>query len=73
MSRAVCKEGMRRVADEHDYRRVPGLYRVWDLQFLLQRDADYRIDYAEQTEDGTPLFAVYTVVAQAGDNRGRPQ
>lgn len=42
-----------------DFDRLPGLYRVWDLQAVLCAERDYRIHYAEQTRDGTPLFAVY--------------
>lgn len=39
--------------------RVPGLYRLWDLQFLINRTDDYQIHYIELTEGGTPLFALY--------------
>lgn len=47
--------------DELDanYRRMPGLYRLWDLPMVLQREGDWHIHYAELTEDGTPLFALY--------------
>lgn len=42
-----------------EYRRMPGLFRLWDLQFVLERSDDWRIHYSELTEDGTPLFAIY--------------
>jgi hypothetical protein len=60
---------------DDDYRRLPGLYRCWDLQFLLSEGTDYRIDYAELTKDGTPLFAVYAVIRTdlPGQATGRPQ
>lgn len=44
---------------DDDYCKLPGLYHLWDLQFLLCPDEEYRILYAEMTEDRTPLFAVY--------------
>ena len=44
---------------ERDYLRLPGLFRLWDLQFVLDRRDDYRIEFANLTEDRTPLFAVY--------------
>lgn len=39
--------------------RMPGLYRAWDLQFVLHPGADYEISFANTSGDGTPLFAVY--------------
>lgn len=39
--------------------KLPGLYRVWDLQFVLTIGCDYEVCYAESAGDGTPLFAVY--------------
>lgn len=45
--------------EDEDYRRMPGLFRLWDIQFVIERDDDWRIQYASLTEDGTPLFAVY--------------
>lgn len=42
-----------------DYTRIPGLYRLWDLQFVLSPGADYEVQYAEMTGDGTPLFMVF--------------
>lgn len=41
------------------YRQVPGLFRLWDLQFVFNRSDDYQVHYVEQTADGTALFAVY--------------
>lgn len=45
--------------DDTDFDRLPGLYRVWDLQGVLCRERDYRIHFADLTRGGTPLFAVY--------------
>jgi hypothetical protein len=41
------------------FTQMPGLYRLWDLQFLISDGEDYQVHYAELTETGTPLFAVY--------------
>ena len=54
---------------EHDYQQIPGLFRLWDLQFLFSRDDDYHVHYAEQTGDGTPLFAVYRRAVDEGRAR----
>ncbi|MBL6425914.1 MAG: hypothetical protein HOY44_00150 [Maritimibacter sp.] len=50
---------------EHEleqYRQIPGLFRLWDLQFVFNREDDYQVHYVEQTDAGTPLFAVYRKV-----------
>ena len=44
---------------ETDFHRLPGLFRLWDLQFVLGGEGDYRIEFASLTDDRTPLFAVY--------------
>lgn len=45
--------------DKTDFRQFPGLYRLWDLQFILNREDLFQVHYAEQTGDGTPLFSVW--------------
>lgn len=45
--------------EDGDFRRMPGLYRLWDIHFVIDRSQDWRISYASLTADGTPLFAVY--------------
>ena len=52
---------------ENGYRRVPGLYRLWDLPAVLPRTGDWRIHYVELTEEGTPLFALHERVQ--GDDK----
>ena len=47
------------IHDVEMYRRVPGLYRLWDLTQVIDRRFEYRVVYAEPTGDGTPLFAVF--------------
>lgn len=47
------------IPDNDDFKQVPGLYRLWDLQFLLNREDIFQVSYVEQTADGTALFAVW--------------
>ena len=44
---------------ETDFQRLPGLFRLWDIQFIICGGDVYQVHYAEQTEDGVPLFEVY--------------
>lgn len=44
---------------EDDFLQMPGLYRLWDLQFVLNRTDEFQVHYAEQTSEGIALFAVY--------------
>lgn len=40
-------------------RRIPGLYRRWELPEILGTQRAYRIENAGAHQDGTPLVAVY--------------
>jgi hypothetical protein len=40
-------------------RRLPGLYRRWEVAELLMAGEDYRLEDAGSTIYGTPLVAVY--------------
>ncbi|NTX53680.1 hypothetical protein [Myxococcus sp. CA039A] len=46
-------------AQANDYVRVPGLFRRWEIQHVVDTDADFNIEAAGSTEDGTELFSVY--------------
>jgi hypothetical protein len=48
-----------------DLKRVPGLYRRWELPEILKSQRAYRIENAGSHQDGTPLVAVYAD-AEAG-------
>lgn len=41
------------------FKPIPGLFRLWDLQFVLNREDEFRVHYGETTQDGTPLFRVW--------------
>lgn len=42
-----------------DLKRIPGLYRRWELPEILKDQRAYRIENAGAHQDGTPLVAVY--------------
>lgn len=56
-----------------DFQRIPGLYRLWDLQLVIQPGDEYRVHYAEMTADSTPLFAVYRQRVEQPCQRGCSQ
>lgn len=47
------------VAGADDYVRLPGLYRRWELDRVIEPGTDFHIEEAGTASDGTPLFAVY--------------
>jgi hypothetical protein len=42
-----------------DLKRIPGLYRRWELPEILKNQRAYRIENAGCHQDGTSLVAVY--------------
>ena len=46
-----------------DLKRIPGLYRRWELPEILKNQRAYRIESAGSHQDGTPLVAVYADAA----------
>lgn len=50
-----------------DLKRVPGLYRRWELPEILKNQRAYRIENAGAHQDGTPLVAVYADTGQPDD------
>ena len=42
-----------------DLKRIPGLYRRWELPEILKNQRAYRIENAGAHQDGTPLVAIY--------------
>ena len=65
-SEAISKGQPMQDEFDADYCRMPGLYRLWDLPMVLQGDEDWRVHYAQLTEDGTPLFSLYRREAREG-------
>ena len=52
---------MNRTADlsSDDLRRLPGLYRRWELTEVFEPHRNYQIEDAGPHADGTPLLAIY--------------
>ena len=48
--------------DTKELRRIPGLFRRWELTQLLASGEDYHLEDAGTTSDGTALLAVYRCV-----------
>jgi hypothetical protein len=42
-----------------DLKRLPGLYRRWELTEVFEQHRNYQIEDAGTHADGTPLLAVY--------------
>lgn len=45
-----------------ELRRLPGLFRRWELAQIIEAGRDYRIEDAGEAGDGTVLYAVYRYV-----------
>lgn len=41
------------------YERLPGLFRRWELDQVLELGRDMRFEPCGEMRDGTPLFAAY--------------
>ena len=41
------------------FRRLPGLYRRWELIEILLPGVHYHLEHAGSMQDGTPLLAVF--------------
>lgn len=48
--------------------RLPGLFRKWELEEVIDLGNTYRFESAGSTEDGTPLVAIY-VLDSPGEGR----
>lgn len=44
---------------DEEFLRLPGLFRRWELEQVLQPGTDFHLEEAGTTSDGTTLFAVY--------------
>lgn len=42
-----------------DWVRLPGLFRRWEFQQVINPGADFHLEGAGTASDGTPLFALY--------------
>jgi hypothetical protein len=42
-----------------EFLRLPGLFRRWELEQVIEGSDEFHISAAGETEDGTELFTVY--------------
>ena len=67
--RAHRKESHFMISNADDPRdalkRIPGLYRRWELPEILEPHRKYHIEEAGEHADGTPLLAVYASARDA--------
>lgn len=49
-----------------DFRRLPGLYRRWELTEVCEPNCNYQIEDAGTHADGTPLLAIYVSEPASG-------
>lgn len=48
-----------RPSEDKDFVRLPGLFRRWEIEQVVDPGADFHLEEAGDASDGTPLFAVY--------------
>jgi hypothetical protein len=46
-------------SEDEDFVRLPGLFRRWEIEQVVDPGADFHLEEAGDASDGTPLFAVY--------------
>ena len=47
-------------------RRIPGLFRKWELPDVFEAQRNYQIEEAGEHADGTPLFALFVSCQTCG-------
>jgi hypothetical protein len=52
---------------DHPLRRLPGLFRRWELGQVIEAGKDYRVEDAGSACDGTTLYAVYAGAATVAE------
>ncbi|HLK13267.1 MAG TPA: hypothetical protein VKT78_00555 [Fimbriimonadaceae bacterium] len=55
----TTREGEQPCTQSEDFLRLPGLFRRWEIEQVIQNSDEFHISAAGATEDGSDLFAVY--------------
>ncbi len=50
---------LKKNADPKQYRRVPGLFRRWELEHLIEPGFEYFVEESGQDAGGSELYALY--------------
>lgn len=45
---------------DHEWLRLPGLFRRWEFEQVIDVDEEFLVEDAGKASDGTPLFAIYS-------------
>jgi hypothetical protein len=53
------KRENRSCPDSDEFFRLPGLFRRWEFEQVIEGSDEFHIEAAGTTDDGTSLFAVY--------------
>lgn len=53
------------------FRRLPGLFRRWELIEILRPGVHYHLEHAGSMQDGTPLLAVFVCDPVTSENVAR--
>jgi len=52
-------ELIQRAYDPRRYERLPGLFRRWELEDVIEAGYEYRVEEAGRDADGSTLFVLY--------------
>jgi hypothetical protein len=55
----MTKTETRPATQPEEFLRLPGLFRRWEVEQVLDADHDFHIEEAGTASDGTQLFAIY--------------
>ena len=55
----TTKHDERPCAVSEDFLRLPGLFRRWEIEQVIEGSDEFHVSAAGATEDGAELFAVY--------------
>jgi len=55
----TTREGEQPCTQSEEFLRLPGLFRRWEIEQVIQNSDEFHISAAGSTEDGADLFAVY--------------
>lgn len=55
--------------DSDEFVRLPGLFRRWEFEQVLEPGSDFHVEPAGRASDGTALFAMYRREAHAHGRR----
>jgi hypothetical protein len=58
---------------DDEFLRLPGLFRRWELEQVVNPGTDFHLEEAGEASDGTPLFAVYRRERTTSSSNPNPQ